>query len=38
VIDARGPSLGTLRRLASRGFSEESLEQLIAELENGALR
>jgi SOS response regulatory protein OraA/RecX len=38
VIEARGRNAHTLRRLASRGFSEESLEQLIAELENGALR
>jgi SOS response regulatory protein OraA/RecX len=38
VIEAHGRSARTLRRLVSRGFSEESLEQLIAELENGALR
>ena len=34
---ARGPSLRTLRYLASRGFSEEALEGLVAELESGAL-
>ncbi len=34
---ARGLSLRTLRYLASRGFSEEALEGLVAELESGAL-
>lgn len=37
IIDIRGHSLKTLRYLASRGFAEESLEGLIAKLENGAL-
>jgi regulatory protein len=37
IVDARGRSPRTLRYLASRGFAEESLADLIAELENGAL-
>jgi regulatory protein len=37
IVAARGRSARTLRYLASRGFGEESLEDLIADLENGAL-
>jgi regulatory protein len=37
LVEARGKTTRTLRYLASRGFAEESLEDLIAELENGAL-
>lgn len=37
LVSARGSSIRTLRYLASRGFSEESLEALVADLESGAL-
>ncbi|HKY23774.1 MAG TPA: RecX family transcriptional regulator [Gaiella sp.] len=37
AVEARGVSLRTLRYLAARGFSEESLEPLVAELETRAL-
>ena len=37
LATARGVSPRTLRYLASRGFSEEALEGLVAELESGAL-
>jgi SOS response regulatory protein OraA/RecX len=37
VAASRGASVQTLRYLASRGFGEESLEQLVAELESRAL-
>jgi regulatory protein len=37
IADARGRTPRTLRYLASRGFAAESLDDLIAELENGAL-
>jgi len=37
IVQARGRTPRTLRRLAARGFAEESLDDLIAELENGAL-
>jgi regulatory protein len=37
IFEARGRTPKTIRYLASRGFGEESLEDLIAELENGAL-
>jgi regulatory protein len=38
VVERRGPSARTLRYLASRGFSEDSLEALIADIGSGALR
>lgn len=38
ILERRGPSVRTLRYLASRGFSEETLEPLIAEIEGGKLR
>ena len=37
VVEARGASVRTVRYLASRGFSEETLEPLIAEIESRAL-
>ncbi|HEY1316092.1 MAG TPA: regulatory protein RecX [Gaiella sp.] len=37
IVDARGRTQRTLRYLASRGFAEESLEDLVADIENGAL-
>lgn len=37
IVAGRGRSARTLRYLASRGFAPESLDDLIAELENGAL-
>jgi SOS response regulatory protein OraA/RecX len=37
IVSARGSSARTLRYLASRGFSEESLETLVADLESGPL-
>ncbi len=37
ILAARGRTRRTLRYLASRGFSAESLEPLIADAENGAL-
>lgn len=37
IVDARGRTPRTIRYLAGRGFAEESLADLIAELENGAL-
>ena len=37
VVHERGTGVRTLRYLASRGFSEESLEGLVADLEPGAL-
>jgi regulatory protein len=37
ILQARGRTRRTLRYLASRGFSAESLEPLIADAENGAL-
>ena len=37
IVAARGRSPRTIRYLASKGFSEETLEPLIAEIENGAL-
>ena len=38
IVERRGPSARTLRYLASRGFSEDSLEPLIADIGSGALR
>lgn len=38
IVEARGAVPRTLRYLASRGFSEEVLEALIAKVESGALR
>jgi regulatory protein len=38
IVERRGSSVRTLRYLASRGFSEDSLEQLIADIASGALR
>ena len=38
VVERRGRSARTLRYLAARGFSEDSLEALIADLGSGALR
>jgi hypothetical protein len=35
VIDRLGPSPRTLRRLASKGFREETLEPLVADVEGG---
>lgn len=37
IVTARGASARTLRYLSSRGFGEESLEALVAELEQRAL-
>ena len=37
IVAARGRGPRTIRYLASKGFSEETLEPLIAEIENGAL-
>jgi regulatory protein len=37
IVAAHGRSPRTIRYLASKGFSEETLEPLIAEIENGAL-
>lgn len=37
IVDQRGSGARTVRYLASRGFSEEVLEPLIAEIETGAL-
>jgi regulatory protein len=37
IVTARGASMRTLRYLASRGYSEESLERLVADLESGTL-
>ena len=37
IVSARGSSPRTLRYLASRGFSEESLESLVADLESGGV-
>ena len=38
IVERRGRSVRTLRYLASRGFSEDSLESLIADIGSGALR
>jgi regulatory protein len=38
IVEARKVSARTIRHLASRGFSEETLEALIAEFESRALR
>ena len=38
IVEARGPSAKTLRYLASRGFAEESVDRLVAEVEDRALR
>ena len=38
IVERRGRSARTLRYLASRGFSEDSLERLIADIGSGALR
>ena len=38
IVERRGLSARTLRYLASRGFSEDSLEPLIADIGSGALR
>lgn len=38
IVERRGKSVRTLRYLGSRGFSEESVEPLIADLRGGALR
>jgi len=37
IVAARGRSPRTIRYLAAKGFSEETLEPYIAEIENGAL-
>jgi regulatory protein len=37
IVETRGASARTVRYLASRGFSEEALEPLIAEVESRAL-
>lgn len=37
IVDVRGRTPRTIHYLARRGFAEESLADLIAELENGAL-
>ena len=37
IVATRGATTRTLRYLASRGFGEEALEGLVAELESGAL-
>jgi regulatory protein len=38
IVERRGRSVRTLRYLASRGFTEDSLELLIADIGSGALR
>ena len=38
ILAARGRSTRTLRYLAARGFTRESVEELIAEIEDGTLR
>jgi SOS response regulatory protein OraA/RecX len=38
VVEQRGSSARTLRYLASRGFSDDVLEPLIADIESGSLR
>lgn len=38
IVAEQGASGRTLRRLSARGFSEESLESLVAEIETGTLR
>ena len=38
IVERRGRSARTLRHLGARGFSEESLERLIADFRSGALR
>ena len=38
IVEARGGSPKTLRYLASRGFAEESVDTLVADLEDRALR
>ena len=38
IVERRGRSARTLRYLASRGFSEDALEPLIADIRSGALR
>jgi regulatory protein len=38
IVERRGGSVRTLRYLASRGFSEDTLEPFIADLGSGALR
>ena len=38
IVETRGVNARTIRFLASRGFSEEALEPLIAEIESRALR
>jgi regulatory protein len=38
IVAARGSSQRTLRHLAARGFTRESVEGLIAEIEDGTLR
>ena len=37
IVDERGRTAKTLRYLAARGFAEQSLDDLVAELENRAL-
>ena len=37
IVASRGATARTLRQLAAKGFSEEALEDLVAELESGAL-
>lgn len=37
VVASRGATARTLRHLAAKGFSEEALEGLVADLESGAL-
>ena len=37
IVASRGASVKTLRYLASRGYSEESVERLVADLESRAL-
>jgi SOS response regulatory protein OraA/RecX len=38
IVEVRGASARTVRYLASRGFGEDTLEPLIAEVESRALR
>jgi SOS response regulatory protein OraA/RecX len=38
IVERRGRSVRTLRYLASRGFSEDALEPLVADAGSGALR
>lgn len=38
IVEARELSARTIRHLAARGFSEETLETLIADFESGAVR